>query len=125
MLRSWPLPVRFVLACVVPALFGGLCGYVLGASAAGYVALSVLGAIGGVLAGMEHDGARAGAARGVTGGVLFGVLLIAVHAASNDTATVVVPHPLVLLVAMTAASGTALGAGGGWLQRRFRISPSR
>lgn len=111
--------MQFVLACVVPAVFGAVCGYVLGASEGGYIVLSVLGAIGGVLGGMEHVGARGGALRGVVGGVLFGLFLIVVHDATNQTETVAVPHPLILLVVATGSFGTVLGAVGGRLRQRF------
>lgn len=115
-LSSRPVAVRIVLAGVVPAVFGGICGWVLGVSEPVYIVLSIIGAVGGVVGGMEHHGPRAGAGRGVVGGALFGGFLLIVHAITNEAATVAMPQPEVLLLTITTPLGLAFGALGGWLQ---------
>ena len=72
LLETHPAPVRFVLAVVVPAVFGAVTGYFLGTSEAIYVVLSVVGIVGGIGAGFDHLGAAAGARRGVLAGGIFG-----------------------------------------------------
>src|SRR5918999_819286 len=93
LLRERPLPIQAVAALLVPAIFGGITGWVLGVNEAAYVVLSILGIGGGYFAGFEHEGAKTGAIRGVLGGSLFGACI--------------------LLVAITTAFGVALGALGG------------
>lgn len=113
------MAVRVFLAGVVPAVFGGVCGWALGLSEPAYLVLSVVGAVGGVAGGMEHHGAKAGAGRGLIGGALFGTFLLAVHLATGDSAKAVVPSPKILLILVTTTFGLAFGALGGELQRRL------
>lgn len=62
-----------VVAGVVPASFGALCGWVVGVNEIAYLVLAVPVAIlGGLGAGFEHRGSRSGAPRGLLGGTLFG-----------------------------------------------------
>jgi len=127
-----PLAVQVLFAHLVPLIFGAVCGIALGASKPVYIALSILAAIGGFLAGLEHDGAADGASRGAAGGVLFGAgILIAFRLAENP-AKVELPDPQVILVVVTAVAGTVLGAVGGGLRRaaerravRPRAGPAR
>jgi hypothetical protein len=127
-----PLAVQVLFAHLVPLIFGAVCGIALGASKPVYIALNILAAIGGFLAGLEHDGAADGASRGAAGGVLFGAgILIAFRLAENP-AKVELPDPQVILVVVTAVAGTVLGAVGGGLRRaaerravRPRAGPAR
>ena len=80
LLRDRPPKVRIVLAAVIPFAFGALVGIALGISAALYWGLSALAAIGGVLAGLEHEDWRGGAKRGLLGGALFGTGVLLAHA---------------------------------------------
>ncbi len=109
---------QIALAVLAPAVLGAVCGYVLGIGAGGYLALSLLAAIGGVAAGVDHDGARAGAKRGLAGGTIFGVSVLIVHQIHGVAARVDLPDPAVLLVVITAFSGALLGALGGSLRAR-------
>jgi hypothetical protein len=113
LLRERPLPVQAIAAVLVPAIFGGITGWVLGVNEAAYVVLSILGIGGGYFAGFEHEGAKTGAIRGVLGGSLFGACILLVHEATGAEPKAHLPHPEILLVAITTAFGVALGALGG------------
>lgn len=113
-----PLAVQVLFAHLLPLGFGAVCGIALGASKPAYVALSVLAAIGGFAAGLEHDGALDGASRGVAGGLLFGAGLLIAHDLAGTTPTVELPDPEVLLIVVTTVAGTVLGAAGGALRGR-------
>lgn len=118
-LSSRPFAVRVFLAGVVPAVFGGICGWVLGVSEPVYLVLSIIGVVGGVVGGLEHHGARAGAGRGVIGGSLFGGFLLLVHSVSGEEAKALLPDPEILLLVITTVLGTAFGALGGRLQQKY------
>src|SRR3954447_7956837 len=81
LLTSRPIPLRVVLAGVIPAAAGALAGWLLGVNETAYLVWSVLALLGGYLAGLEHRGAGEGAIRGVLGGSLFGAVLLLVHQA--------------------------------------------
>ena len=49
-----PVALRVVLVVVVPTIFGLICGYFLGHSKTVYIALQIVAAIGGYIAGWEH-----------------------------------------------------------------------
>lgn len=119
LLRERPLPIQAVAALIVPAIFGGITGWVLGVNEAAYVVLSLLGIGGGYFAGFEHEGAKAGALRGVFGGSLFGASILLVHEATGAEPKAHLPHPEILLVAITTAFGVALGAMGGRRRRQL------
>jgi hypothetical protein len=119
LLRERPLPIQAVAALIVPAIFGGITGWVLGVNEAAYVVLSLLGIGGGYFAGFEHEGAKAGALRGVFGGSLFGACILLVHEATGAEPKAHLPHPEILLVAITTAFGVGLGAMGG--RRRLQL----
>lgn len=113
LLRSREVPLQVVLAIAVPALIGALAGWLLGVNEIAYIVVSLLALAGGYFAGLEHDGAGEGAVRGVLGGGLFGAVLLLVHELTGQEPTAELPHPAVLLVAITALIGTVSGALGG------------
>ena len=113
LLRSREVPLQVVLALVVPALAGALAGWLLGVNELAYIVWSLLALAGGYFAGLEHDGAKEGAIRGVLGGALFGAVLLLVHNAIGEEPTAELPHPELVLVAITALIGTVSGALGG------------
>jgi hypothetical protein len=109
-----------VIAGLVPIAFGALCGYMLGVNKTAYLVLSLLAIAGGYVAGQEHDGAGEGALRGLVGGALFGGSILLVHEATGKAAKANLPHPAIILVAITVVAGVILGAMGG--RRRANAS---
>src|SRR3954452_17921470 len=107
------MPLQLLLARLVPAGSGGLCGYLLGVNKTVYLVLSLLAIAGGYVAGQEHDGAGEGAIRGLIGGALFGSMILLVHEATGKSAKADMPDPKIILVAITAVAGVILGALGG------------
>jgi hypothetical protein len=107
-----------LLAGVVPAAFGAICGYLLGVNKTAYLVLSLLAIAGGYIAGQEHDGAREGAIRGLIGGAIFGAAILLVHEATGKSAKAKLPDPEIVLVAITAVAGVILGALGGRARAR-------
>src|SRR4051794_41901224 len=69
LLRDWPVPVRLVLAALVPISFGFLCGALLGSSGVVFLVLQVIGAAGGFFARLGDDPLRG---RGLGGGLVRG-----------------------------------------------------
>ena len=114
-----PAVEQVVGGLVLPVLFGLWCGVVLGWSAPAYWALQVVATIGGLVAGFEHRGARAGARRGVVGGLLFGTSILLGHALAGTHAHASLGAVPALLPAVTAVSGTLLGALGGARRAAF------
>ncbi len=123
LLSSRSDPMQIVLAMVVPALFGLVAGVVLGLSEPAYLALSLLAALGGLGAGLEHLGAREGAIRGLAGGLLFGTFILAGHDLSALAPKAHLPEPEVVLVVLTTLFGSGFGAAGGLVRvRRVRAA---
>jgi hypothetical protein len=117
-LSEHPPAVRFLLAGVVPALYGALTGYMLGVSEPVYLVLSVLGVLGGIGAGFDHLGAAAGAKRGLVAGAVFGGFILIAHELHGAEAKAELPEPAILLVVITAVLGVAFAAWGGRLRAR-------
>jgi hypothetical protein len=107
-----PLPVRIVLVVLVPGVFGLATGYALGQSKTVYLALSVVAAIGGYIAGWEHRSAREAAIRGLIAGAFFGGGILLMHQLTGDDPKTKLPHPAVILIVLTAAVGAVLAAFG-------------
>jgi MFS family permease len=115
--------LRFIIAGVVPAVFGAITGIALGYSEPVYIVLSVLGILGGIAAGYDHDGAREGAIRGVLGGLLFGAFILLAHEISGREAKAHLPEPAIVLVVITTILGALFGAIGGALRARHEHKP--
>jgi hypothetical protein len=113
------VPTRIVLALLVPAGYGFLTGIALDKSKGLYIALAILAAIGGVLAGFEMYGTGQGALRGLVGGTVFGAFVLLGHAVVSGRATVKLPDPEIVFLAFTIVPGVALGAWGGRLRYEF------
>lgn len=123
--RDRSRPVQILLGGVLPAIVGAVAGVLLGISSAGYWAIGLVAAIGGFLAGFEHQDGWGGADRGVVGGAIYGVSLLVAHAIAGTQAKVSLGSFPPLLVVITAIIGMFIGAGGGRLarlQRRRRSS---
>ena len=118
LLRERSHGLEMFLVIVVPTVFGALCGVVLSESEPVYVVLTLLGILGGLVAGYEHEGALEGFYRGILGGLLFGVSILTAHGIVDEPPKAELPDPEILLVTITALAGAGLGALGGWLRVR-------
>jgi hypothetical protein len=108
---------KVIIGAVIPALVGGLAGFLVGASAAGYWVVAVLAGVGAFLGGFEHDGGWDAADRGFFGGVIYGTSLLLVHELIHNHAKVSLGSHPPFLVAVTALAGTLLSALGGRIAR--------
>ncbi|MFN2616825.1 MAG: hypothetical protein ABR581_06835 [Thermoleophilaceae bacterium] len=81
-----PLPVRIFLITIPPALFGSLCGWVLGESKVAYLILTLPVAILlQIVVGLEHRNAREAMFRGFVAGGFFGGFILIVNQILIDT----------------------------------------
>jgi hypothetical protein len=119
LLLDRPVAARIALGLVVPSVYGFLTGIALDKSKGFYIALAILAAVGGVLAGFEMYGSGQGALRGLVGGALFGGFVLIGHEVVSGDATVKLPHPAIVLLAFTVVPGVALGAWGGKLRYEY------
>jgi hypothetical protein len=120
LLEEHPLPLRIILAGVVPAVYGALTGYFVGVSEVTYLVLSVIGIVGGIGAGFDHLGTAAGAKRGLLAGTIFGASILIAHEIHGAEAKADLPDPAILLVLLTAVLGSAFGGIGGRLRERMQ-----
>ena len=97
-------PAQFILAILLPIAFGLLTGWVLGQDETGYLVLSLLGVLGGIGAGYDHDGADQGLVRGIMGGLLFGSRSCSPTRSSTRSATAKLPDPHGVLSASPRSS---------------------
>jgi hypothetical protein len=119
LLRTRPIGVQILLAGLVPAVFGAVCGWLLGVNKIAYLVGAVgIAVVGGYLAGLEHDGAGEGALRGLVGGAIFGGCILAIHEATGKAPKVKLPHPAIGLLIFTVVGGVILGALGGSARHR-------
>jgi hypothetical protein len=108
-----PVAIRIQLVTVGPLLLGGVCGFLLGETAAGWWIAQGVAALGGLAGGLDHPNARSAALRGLIGGTLFGVGVVLADAISSNSHMADTPHPIGLLIPVTALIGTLLAALGG------------
>jgi len=120
LLRDRPLPAQIILGGVVPAVAGAIAGLLVGVSAGGYWAYSVLIAVGGFVAGFEHRDGWGGADRGLVAGFIFGLALLIVHAITGTHAKVSLGSTPAFFPVVTAIIGMFISAGGGRLARAQR-----
>jgi hypothetical protein len=106
------------IVLVLPAVFGAICGVLLGISAGAYTVLTLLGILGGIAAGYDHATTSEGALRGIAGGSLFGTFILLAHAVAGTHAKAKLPDPHVVLPIATTLIAIALGAIGGALRAR-------
>jgi hypothetical protein len=115
-----PLAVQVQLTIVTPLLAGAVCGFLLGVSEAAYWVGQLIATLGGVAGGTEHPNVRHGAIRGALAGTMFGTGLVIANEASGAPALATLPSPAVLMIAVTGAVGTAMGALGAMLSNKLR-----
>jgi competence protein ComEA len=125
LLSSRPFKLQIVLAAVIPALFGVAAGVLLHTSEPGYQAISLLAALGGIGAGVEHLGARSGFKRGLIGGPCFGLAILVTHGAFFDGHPKAhIPDPEIVLAVLTTVFGALFGALGGRIRTRLERKAS-
>jgi predicted membrane chloride channel (bestrophin family) len=118
LLLTRSLPVQILVVVVLPIAFGLLTGWMLGLSAGAYLVFSVLGILGGIGAGFDHDSTDQGVVRGLCGGLLFGTSILVMHSLTGQTAKASLPHPHAVLVVITVILGALCGALGAHLRKR-------
>lgn len=109
---------QVALAIAGPVLFGVLAGVLLVVSEPAYLVVSILGVLGGIGSGYEHNGGEEGARRGFCGGLLFGISILLAAALTGEPAKADLPDPQWLLVVITTVLGIAFGAFGGSLRAK-------
>jgi hypothetical protein len=112
--------VQIVLGGVIPAIFGVVAGILIGVSTGAYWAIAAVVAIGGIIAGFEHQDGWGGADRGLVGGAIYGAALLIAHAVAGTHAKVSLGSFPPFLAVLTAIIGMLLGALGGWFARSQR-----
>jgi hypothetical protein len=110
--------VQALLAVIIPFVFGAIVGVVLGVSAPVYWILSLLAAVGAVLAGLEHPDARSAALRGLVMGIAYGVALLLAHAVAGTHAKVSLGSFPPLVIVIDAIVGAILSTLGSLLGGR-------
>ncbi|MDQ3936402.1 MAG: hypothetical protein M3340_17415 [Actinomycetota bacterium] len=116
--RTQPVALKVVLAGIVPALFGAVTGWALGADEIAYTVLALSGIAGGYFAGLEHDDPKAGALRGLVGGTLFGAFILLTNELIGEKPEAELLEPHIILVGFTAGFGVLLGVLGARRRRR-------
>ena len=116
--RERQLAAQIVLVVVLPAIFGGIAGWLLGVNEIAYLVFGLVVLIGAYVAGLEHRGAGEGALRGAVLGLVYGGALLLVHEALGEEPKAELPHPKVLVIAITIGVSAVAGALGG--RRRAR-----
>jgi hypothetical protein len=110
--------LRILLVFVVPSVFGAIAGLALGASAAFYLVLQAIAAVGGLVAGLEHRKAGQALIRGLFGGLFFGAAIAITHELVGGTDHGLLPQPA-LLPLITAVGGGILASLGALIRRRL------
>jgi hypothetical protein len=118
LLSERPAGEQIFIVLVLPALFGGICGVLLGISGGVYTVLTLIAILGGIGAGYDHATPGEGALRGVAGGALFGTFILLAHAISGEDAKAKLPEPHIVLPIATTLISVVLGAIGGAIRAR-------
>jgi hypothetical protein len=104
---------------VAPLVFGFVTGALLGVSTAAWTIANVLAALGGFLAGFDHDDVAEAARRGALGGLLFGLSLVCADALVVDDRAATIADPAILQAVVTAIAGALLALAGCAVRRRL------
>jgi hypothetical protein len=116
--RERPLPIQFVLVVVFPAIFGAIAGWLLGVNETAYLVFGLVVLIGAYVAGLEHVGAGEGALRGAVLGLVYGGALLLMHEALGEEPKAELPHPKILVLAITIGFSVVASAFGGARRKR-------
>lgn len=99
-------------AVAVPLTFGAATGLALGWSGPVYTLLLLVGVLGGIGAGLEHDVALEGTYRGLLGGLLFTTGILVAHGIAGADPKTDLPDPESILLVVNAALGMLFGTIG-------------
>ncbi|MGI8921626.1 MAG: hypothetical protein ACR2HD_08145 [Solirubrobacteraceae bacterium] len=112
---------QVLLAVIVPAVYGALCGLAIDSSKGLYTILQILAVVGGIGAGvLDHENAGEAAWRGLISGAVFGSFILIAHRLDNAVPKASLPNPQVVLAVVTALGGCVLAALGSALGARLR-----
>jgi ABC-type Na+ efflux pump permease subunit len=120
LLRDRSRPEQIVAGGVIPAIAGAVAGVLIGVSSGAYWGFAALTAIGGVVAGFEHQDGWGGADRGLVAGAIYGTALLVMHAIVGTHAKVSLGSFPPFLAVVTAIAGMLLSALGGRIARGQR-----
>ncbi len=118
--RDRSTPEQIVGAGVIPLIAGAIAGVLVGISAGAYWGFGAFAAIGGVVAGFEHQDGWGGADRGLCAGAIYGVGLLVAHAIAGTHAKVSLGSFPPFLAVITAIAGMLFSALGGRIARAQR-----
>ena len=118
--RDRPRAVQVAQGGFAPLILGAIGGILAGVSAGAYWGLQGVAVVGGFLAGFEHRDGWGGADRGLVGGFIFGVAILVAHAIANTSLKVSFGSFPPLLAVVTAIAGMFIGAFGGRIARGMR-----
>src|SRR4051794_38175131 len=102
LLHERSMNAEMALLVIGPIVLGALAGFLLGTSKGGYLIVSLIAALGGFGAGLEHDGWRSGFYRGLLGGLLYGTALLVVFDLREKAAKASLPDHESLIVVIAA-----------------------
>ena len=118
--RDQPRPTQIVSGGVIPAVFGAIAGVLIGVSTGAYWGFAAFAALGGFIAGFEHQDGWGGADRGLVAGAIYGAALLIMHAIVGTHAKVSLGSFPPFLVVITAIAGMLVSAAGGKIARLQR-----
>lgn len=120
LLRNRTPNTQVFLAVGVPFVFGCIVGIVLGHSASTYWILLAVAALGGLLAGLDHDDTGEALARGAISGAVFGIGILFAHELAGNEAKVSLGSLPAALIVIDAVAGAVLAFLGCWAFGRAR-----
>jgi len=118
--RDQPRAAQIVAGGVIPAIFGAIAGVLIGVSTGAYWGFAAFAAIGGFIAGFEHQDGWGGADRGLAAGAIYGAALLIAHAIAGTHAKVSLGSFPPFLIVITAIAGMLVSASGGKIARLQR-----
>jgi hypothetical protein len=118
LLHERSMNAEMALLVLGPTVLGALAGFLLGTSKGGYLIVSLIAALGGFAAGLEHPGWRPGFYRGLLGGLLYGTALLVVFDLREKAAKAGLPDHKSLIVVIAAVAGVILSSAGGAVRGR-------
>jgi hypothetical protein len=117
--ESRPVSMQVVLAVVVPAVLGAVAGLTLSPLPGLYIAIQVVAALGGIVAGLEHRRYGQAALRGLGAGLCYGIPIYVLYKVLGGNAHHLIGQRPVLLPLITAVFGALFAAIGCFIRSRL------